>query len=343
MIIGITGTLAAGKGEVVEFLKQKNFQHFSVREFLTQEINERGLEINRDNMALVANQLREMHSPSYIVEKLYEKAKNENMDCIIESLRAIGEINVLKEQEGFVLLAVDANQGIRYVRSQSRKSETDKVSFEKFKKDEEKEMFSMDPNKQNLSECIKLADFKIENNGTLEELKYKLGEIFSKISEEKYIRPPWDEYFMKITAVVAERATCLRHNIGAIIIKNKRIIATGYNGAARGAEDCLKLGCKKDELNLASGMCSEDCRAIHAEQNAIIQAALHGVSTEGATLYCTTIPCRMCAKEIVNAGIKKVITYSNYEGARGSIEYLKNLGVEFETIQRPNSVIRFKD
>jgi dCMP deaminase len=195
-----------------------------------------------------------------------------------------------------------------------------------------------------LNNCLDLADYKIENNGTFEELKQKLEKIFQEISvKEKYVRPTWDEYFMKITTVVAERATCLRHDIGAIIVKDKRIISTGYNGAAKGAEDCLKLGCRKDELSLASGMCSEDCRAIHAEQNAIIQAALHGVSTEGATLYCTTIPCRMCAKEIVNAGIKRVVTYSDYEGARGSIEYLRNLGVSFEKIARPNSTIKFKD
>jgi len=149
---------------------------------------------------------------------------------------------------------------------------------------------------------------------------------------------------MKITSVVAERSTCLRHNIGAIIVKNKRILTTGYNGAVRGGKDCLELGCKKDELNIASGIgASKVCRAVHAEQNAIIQAALHGLNTEGATLYCTTIPCRMCAKEIINAGIKKVFTYSDYAGAFDSIEFLKEHGVEFEKIERPKNTIHFKD
>jgi len=156
-------------------------------------------------------------------------------------------------------------------------------------------------------------------------------------------RISWDDYFMKIAAVVAERATCLRHNIGAVIVKNKQILTTGYNGAVRGTDDCLKLGCRKDELKLPSGVSSEDCRAVHAEQNAIIQAAKHGINIDGATLYCTTIPCRMCAKEIVNAGIKEVITYSDYAGARGSVEFLKNAGVEFKKINRPNNTITFKD
>jgi dCMP deaminase len=332
MIIGLTGTLAAGKGEVVEFLKQKGFKHYSVREFLTNEIKERGLEVNRDNMVLVANQLREMHSPSYIAEKLYEKSKKENSNCIIESLRTVGEINALKQKGEFFLISVDANQGIRYIRSQSRKSETDKISFEKFIDDEKKEMFSSDPNKQNLSECIKLADFKIENNGTLEELHLKLEEIFSKISEtKKYVRPTWDEYFMEIAKTIAKRATCDRGRSGCVIAKDKQILVTGYVGSPKGLPHCDDIGHQFKKTIHEDGHTTNHCvRTIHAEQNAICQAAKLGVPVNGATLYCKMTPCRVCAMLIINSGIKRVICEKKYHAGAESEDMFKQAGIEIK-------------
>jgi len=118
------------------------------------------------------------------------------------------------------------------------------------------------------------------------------------------VRPEVDEYFLKVAAVVAERSTCRRHHIGAVAVKDKHILATGYNGAPSGFKDCLELGCLRDELGIPSGTRQEICRAVHAEQNVIIQAALHGVSLEGATVYATHTPCILCAKMLVNAGIK---------------------------------------
>lgn len=125
-------------------------------------------------------------------------------------------------------------------------------------------------------------------------------------------RPDWDEYFMEIAHVVAKRSTCLRRQIGAVIVKDKRIVTTGYNGAPSGLPHCLELGCLRDEREIASGTQQEVCRALHAEQNAIIQAALYGISTTGAALYCTHQPCSLCAKAIINAGIKKVVYKGDY-------------------------------
>lgn len=347
MIIGITGTLGAGKGTIVEYLKKNGFKHYSVREFLIEEIEERGLPVNRDSMVLVANQIREMNSPSYIIEKLFDIAQKNGGDAIIESVRTIGEVEALKNKGGYVI-AIDAIPSIRYVRIVTRQSETDNVSYEQFLEDEKREMSSEDPNKQNLSRCIEMADFLITNNSDFNSLYKQIENIFEKIVKTKkeieiQNRLSWDEYFMKIAAVVAERSTCRRHNIGAVIVREKRILSTGYNGAVKGATDCLALGCKKDELGLESGFGSEECRAVHSEQNAIVQAAYHGINIKGSTLYCTTIPCRMCAKEIVNAGIKEVVTYSDYGGARGSIEFLKENGVEFRKVSRPGNEIKFKD
>ena len=128
-------------------------------------------------------------------------------------------------------------------------------------------------------------------------------------------RPSWENYFMGITALVAKRSTCLRRSVGAVIVKDKRILTTGYNGAPSGIRHCLEVGCLREQLNVASGERHELCRGIHAEQNAIIQAALHGVSIKDSTLYCTNLPCSICAKMIINAGIKKIYYLSGYADA----------------------------
>ena len=147
-------------------------------------------------------------------------------------------------------------------------------------------------------------------------------------------RPDIDEYFLKIASVVAERSTCRRHHVGAVAVKDKHILATGYNGAAAGLKDCLELGCLRDEMNIASGTRHEICRAIHAEQNVIIQAALHGVSLEGATIYVTHSPCVLCAKMLINARIKRFVTFGSY--ADDSFRDLfQEAGIEFELRQKP--------
>ena len=117
----------------------------------------------------------------------------------------------------------------------------------------------------------------------------------------KVVRPSTDEYFLKIASVAAERSTCRRHHVGAVAVKDKHILATGYNGAPSGFKDCLELGCLRDEMKISSAQNPEICRGVHAEQNVIIQASLHGVSLEGSTIYCTHTPCRQCAKMLVNA------------------------------------------
>jgi dCMP deaminase len=140
-------------------------------------------------------------------------------------------------------------------------------------------------------------------------------------------RPSWETYFMDITNLVAKRSTCLRRSVGAVLVKDKRILATGYNGAPSGIQHCIDIGCLREELNIASGERHELCRGIHAEQNAIIQAALHGVSIKNATLFCTNLPCSICAKMIVNAGIRTIYFQSGYTDTM-SADMLKAAGIE---------------
>ncbi len=155
-------------------------------------------------------------------------------------------------------------------------------------------------------------------------------------------RPTVDEYFLKIASVVAERATCRRHNVGAVAVKDKHILSTGYNGAAAGSKDCLELGCLRDELGIPSGERHEICRGIHAEQNVIIQASLHGVSLEGSTIYCTHTPCVLCAKMLVNAKIKRFVTFGSYNDS-AFVELFREAGIETESKERPTSQISFLD
>lgn len=182
MIIGITGTFCAGKGTIVEHLKSKDFKHYSVREFLIKEIEKRKLEINRDNMVLVANELRANNSPSYIVEEIYKEASKNSENCIIESIRTPGEVIALKGKNNFYLFAIDATREIRYKRSQYRNdSNSDNVSFEKFCSQEDLEMSSEDPNKQNLKKCISMADYSFDNDGNIDELYKKIDTVLEKI------------------------------------------------------------------------------------------------------------------------------------------------------------------
>jgi dCMP deaminase len=152
---------------------------------------------------------------------------------------------------------------------------------------------------------------------------------------EKSDRPSWETYFMDITMLVAKRSTCQRRAVGAVLVKDKRLLATGYNGAPSHLKHCLDIGCLREELKVPSGEKHELCRGIHAEQNAIVQAAFHGVSIKGATLFCTNLPCAICAKMIINAGIDKIYFNEGYADSM-SKEMLKEAGIEL--LKHDNSI-----
>lgn len=126
-------------------------------------------------------------------------------------------------------------------------------------------------------------------------------------------RPSWDEYFMQIADVAATRSTCLRRHVGAVLVHDRHILATGYNGVPAGIEHCLTRGCLREELGIPSGQQHELCRGLHAEQNALIQASRHGgITGDGATLYCTAHPCVQCTKMLINAGVKRIVYRDSY-------------------------------
>ena len=148
----------------------------------------------------------------------------------------------------------------------------------------------------------------------------------------KLKRPSWDEYFLSIAELISKRSTCLRRHVGAVIVKNKRILATGYNGAPSDIRHCESTGCLRDELKVPSGERHELCRGLHGEQNAIVQASYHGVSINGASLYCTTLPCIICAKMLINAGITEIVITKGYPDKMAA-DFLKEAGINVRTVK----------
>ncbi len=145
-------------------------------------------------------------------------------------------------------------------------------------------------------------------------------------------RPTWDEYFLELAKLVSCRSTCIRRHVGAVIVKDKRILATGYNGAPSGMEHCLEIGCMRERLKIPSGERHELCRALHAEQNVLVQAALYGISTKDSCLYVTNQPCLICAKMLINAGIREIVILDGYPDKQAK-EFLKKAKIKIRKVQ----------
>lgn len=169
MVIGITGTIGSGKDTLMELLKTEyGFKHFSVRNYLIEKLEEEGEEVNRLTMSMLANKLREENHPAYLAEELFKRAQQEGGHSVIESIRTPGEVEFLKKHSDFILFAVDADPNLRYERVQERKSVTDRIDFNTFMSEEQKEMQNEEPHMQNLATCIRISDYKFRNNSTIE-------------------------------------------------------------------------------------------------------------------------------------------------------------------------------
>jgi dCMP deaminase len=242
---------------------------------------------------------------------------------------------------------VDADIESRYARIVERKSSTDRVNFQDFVLQEEKEISNVDPLKQNLKGCIEMADVCFRNDWTKGELKGKVEKELDKGVEmsdvrcqmsEKHVRPNWDEYFLNIMEMVSKRVTCDRARAGGggcVVVRDKHILVTGYVGSPPGCAHCDDIGHQFKGMAHEDGTITNHCvRTAHAEQNAICQAAKLGIPLEGATLYCFMAPCYTCAKLIITSGIKRVVASKDYHASKDSKDLFAEAGIKFELLNK---------
>lgn len=328
MIIGIVGGYCSGKDTVADYLMTKGFNHISLSDIIRDEARRRGIEITRDNLIRLGNELRVNYGKSILADRAITKIEP-NKDYIITSIRNKGEIESLRKKDGFVLLNLDAPIEIRFLRMIKRSREEDPKTLGEFKEKEDIEN-SENENNQQIHICRSLADYTLYNDTSKEDLIKKIDDLLIKLKPENHEpnkRPDWDEYFMNIAKAVASRSTCDRGKVGCVIAKDKQILVTGYAGSPKGLPHCDEVGHQMKTLVHEDGTVSQHCmRTTHAEQNAICQAAKLGISIDGSTLYCKMTPCLTCAKSIINAGIKKVICESKYH--QGAEELLKEAGID---------------
>lgn len=310
MILGLTGRNAAGKGEVAEFLKKGGFEYFSLSDELREGLRDRGVEPTRDALIVEGRRVRQEEGLGALAQRV-SKRFTQGLNQAVDSIRNPEEVRFLRTLPDFYLVAVDAPAHVRFERARDRARPGDAVDLAAFQTAEARELQSSDPAAQQLIATIALADFTIVNDGDLATLHDKVREVFRTAAGRMH-RLGWDEYFLRIAEVVAARANCAKRRVAAVVVRDHRIVSTGYNGTPRGTRNCTDGGCKRC-LDLApSGSGLSDCLCSHAEENAIVQAAYHGVSLRGATLYCTFQPCTMCTKMIINAGIAEVVYRSAY-------------------------------
>ncbi len=310
MIIGLTGKNGSGKGVIADFLVGCGFQYYSLSDVLRDEIKKSGKNITREALIEMGRSLREEHGPSALADLVLKRLDIEK-NYVIDSIRNPAEVKALKKRQDFFLINVEADQKTRFERVKTRARENDPSDFDKFIELENKELQNVNPAGQQLLKTAALADTSIDNNESIPDLSDKIRALILDLNRNA-VRPDWDEYFMGIAKVAALRSNCIKRKVAAVIVRDKRIISTGYNGTPRGIKNCAEGGCPRCNSFGNSGANLDECLCSHAEENAIVQAAFHGASVKDATLYTTFSPCLMCTKMIINSGIKEVVFNAIY-------------------------------
>jgi dCMP deaminase len=304
MIIGLTGTNGAGKTVAADYLQSKGFAFHSLSDEIREELARQNREATREQLIDMGNRLRAEHGPAVLAERIKAKLRLEG-NYVIDSIRNPYEVQALRSTRDFQLLHLDAPLDLRHERVRLRGGPRTPASRQEFVEQEQREMQSDNPASQQLQACHALADETLVNDGSIEEFQRKLDAVVTRwLMAAK--RPDWDTYFMQIARMVALRSNCMKRKVAAVIVKDKRIISTGYNGTPRGVKNCNEGGCPRCNSFADSGTNLGDCLCSHAEENAIVQAAYHGIRLEGAILYSTYSPCLICTKMIINAGILEV-------------------------------------
>jgi len=260
MLIGLTGRNAAGKGEVARYLQTKSFYYYSLSDVIRDEIRSRRLQPSRDLLIAVGNELRQKSGANILAERILEKIEDDK-HYVIDSIRNPAEVEAFRAAKHFKLIRVEAPQEVRFRRILLRHRESDPRTWEEFVELEKREAEG-DETSQNLVKVELMADHTLTNDGSLESLYPKIDELLLRLLKEVQ-RPSWDEYFMNIAKVVASRSNCIKRKVAAIIVKDKRVISTGYNGTPRGTRNCNEGGCPRCNSLATSGTNLEECLCSH--------------------------------------------------------------------------------
>jgi dCMP deaminase len=334
MILGVSGLNGSGKGEVVRFLEARSFYALSLSDVIRDELRARGLEETRERMIATGRELRAGEGPGALAERLARRLVADR-NYVIDSVRHPAEVQALRARTGrFRLLWVEAAEATRLARIRERARPGDPTSLEELRRLEGQELGSADPAAQQLLAVRDLADQRVHNDASLAELHAALQEVLER--SLGFERPSWDEYFLSIARVVASRSNCVKRKVAAVITRDRRIISTGYNGTPRGTRNCNEGGCPRCNAFAEGGTRLDECLCSHGEENAITQAAFHGVSVRGGTLYSTFSPCLMCTKMIINAGIDEVAYNAAYPLGEVSLALLREAGVKVRQVQLPS-------
>lgn len=327
MIIGLTGRNGSGKGEAAKFLQHKSFYPYSLSDVIREEVRVRGMEITRERLIEVGTELRSQGGTGVLAERVLDKIEADK-NYVIDSFRHPDEVKAFRLRPDFRLLLVDATPEVRFQRVRDRGRERDATTVEEFVELESREEAAVDWHGQQLVAVEEIADFTISNNGSLGQLQDQLSDLLKRLIRQVE-RPDWDEYFMKLAMVASLRSNCVKRKVAAVIVRDKRVISTGYNGTPRGTRNCFEGGCPRCNDLADSGTRLEECLCSHGEENAIIQAAYHGVSVKDGVLYTTFAPCLTCTKMIINAGIVEVVYNQDYPLNETSFHLLQESGVKF--------------
>ncbi len=309
MIIGVAGTNAAGKSTIVRMLEERGFLTLSLSDVIREEASRRGLPHDRAVLQQLANEMRERDGPAALMREALRRIRRPDLPVVIDSIRNPAEVEALRERDA-LLIGVDAQARVRFARAIERAARTGRVenapTFEDFLAREAIEN-SENPNGQQLDRVLGMADVVFRNDQDEEELKRRVTRVFSRMPETDARKLPWPTYFMRIAHLVSRRSSCLTRHIGAVIVRDNKLLCSGYNGTPAGVPNCDMGGCPRcADTTVPSGTRLDECLCVHAEQNAIFQAAKHGFDIGGAEIYVTNFPCVTCAKAIVSVGIVRV-------------------------------------
>jgi len=320
MIIGLTGSMGCGKGEIVKVLEKQGFEYITLSAMVREEAKKRGIEEEREKLMEVGNSMRKAEGAGVLGKRALEKIKNsEGKKWVIDGIRNPAEIEAIKEGDDVHIVGVYANKDLLVERILGRGRESDPTKTEEIIKKIERELGVGEPEDgQQVEKCLENTDIVIRNEGTLEELNDKFVTFFKMVKSDDG-RISKDNYYLNLAKSVSTRSTCTKVEIGAVIIRDDQVVATGYCGAPRGTKSSQGHGfCLRKKLGIPSGHRYEMCRSVHAEQNAIINAARAGTSLLGGDMYIygklletgqdlDAFPCFICKKMIINCSIKRVV------------------------------------